>query len=111
MSIFEDKKHNNGKYIGQKPVMVPQVPEDTKDRTLYIVNNEVFRDNSVRHVPDPVAGVFPGNPGPEPQRLRQAKEFLGTLMGGNYNAIMERKFVQEDYDKAREATGMARKRK
>jgi hypothetical protein len=52
MSIFEDKKHNSIHYIGQKPVMVPQVPEDTKDGTYGLVNHTMMRDNSVRHVPN-----------------------------------------------------------
>ncbi len=71
MSIFEDKKHNNGKYVGQVPVL--SVPEDItrKTRVVYAVNG---RDNypwphSVRHVPDPMPNVFPGNPGPEPIKL------------------------------------------
>lgn len=31
MSIFEDKKHNNGKYVGQVPVT--PVPEDIAQHT------------------------------------------------------------------------------
>jgi hypothetical protein len=52
MSIFEDKKHNSLKYIGQKPVMVPQIPEDTSNGQWGIVDHTVFQNASVLHAPN-----------------------------------------------------------
>lgn len=51
MSIFEDKKHNDPAYIGQKPVMVPMTPADLRDATWGLINHAVEQPIGVRNLP------------------------------------------------------------
>ena len=51
MSIFEDKKHNDPRFIGQKPIRTVMVPDDTKDATLGLINHAVEQPMSVRNLP------------------------------------------------------------
>jgi hypothetical protein len=50
MSIFEDKKHNDPAYIGQKPVVAMMVPEQCDDYTYKLINHGVEQPMSVRNV-------------------------------------------------------------
>jgi hypothetical protein len=50
MSIFEDKKHNDPKYVGQKPVRTIMAPEDTRDATMGLINHAVEQPMSVRNL-------------------------------------------------------------
>jgi len=50
MSIFEDKKHNDPAYIGQKPVVAMMVPEQCHDYTYKLINHGVEQPMSVRNV-------------------------------------------------------------
>lgn len=52
MSIFEDKKHNDPKYVGQKPVRTIMAPEDTRDATYGLINHAVEQPMSVRNLPN-----------------------------------------------------------
>lgn len=51
MSIFEDKKHNDMRFIGQKPVAPVMTPDDTKDATYGLINHAVEQPMSVRNLP------------------------------------------------------------
>ena len=51
MSIFEDKKHNDPAYVGQKPVRVQMVPDDTRDATRGLINHAVEKSMSTRNLP------------------------------------------------------------
>lgn len=50
MSIFEDKKHNDLRFIGQKPVAPVMVPEDTKDASYGLINHAVEQPMSTRNI-------------------------------------------------------------
>lgn len=52
MSIFEDKRHNDPAYVGQKPIRTMQVPSESRDFTSRIINHAVEQDMNVRHVPN-----------------------------------------------------------
>jgi len=55
MSIFEDKKHNGLKYVGQKPVhvrMAPGTAQDDPDATYGLINHAVEQNMSVRNIPN-----------------------------------------------------------
>lgn len=52
MSIFEDKKHNDPAYIGQKPVVPVMVPEQSKDQTRGLINLAVQQPMAVRNIPN-----------------------------------------------------------
>jgi hypothetical protein len=51
MSIFEDKKHNDMRFVGQKPVAPIMTPADTKDATFGLINHAVEQPMSVRNLP------------------------------------------------------------
>jgi hypothetical protein len=78
MSIWEDKKHNDPKYVGQVPVT--PVPEDLSRhrRMSYSVDgrNQIPWPHSVRHVQDPFPNTFPGNPGPPTSRINPSGEVI-----------------------------------
>jgi len=50
MSIFEDKKHNDLAYIGQKPVVSTMIPAQSNDYTYKLINHGVEQPMSVRNV-------------------------------------------------------------
>ena len=50
MSIFEDKKHNDAAYIGQKPIATKMIPEQSNDYTYKLINHAVEQQMSVRNV-------------------------------------------------------------
>jgi hypothetical protein len=54
MSIFEDKKHNNGKYVGQKPVSA--TPDELRGNTWGNFSRNVEWPHEVKHVPNSDAG-------------------------------------------------------
>jgi hypothetical protein len=51
MSIFEDKKHNDPKYVGQKPVVVAMCPEDTQNGTYGIIDHTVATPMATKNLP------------------------------------------------------------
>lgn len=51
MSIFEDKKHNDPRFVGQKPVRSVMVPEDSKDASYGLINHAVETPMSTRNLP------------------------------------------------------------
>ena len=54
MSIFEDKHHNDPKYVGQKPVgPVMALPEDDEgDAKRGLINWKIMTPMSVRNIPN-----------------------------------------------------------
>ena len=50
MSIFEDKKHNDPAYVGQKPVVVVMCPEDTRNFTNRVIDHTVETPMSTRNI-------------------------------------------------------------
>lgn len=51
MSSFEDKKHNDPKYVGQKPVRTVMTPEDTPRGATYgLIDHSVEQPMSVRNL-------------------------------------------------------------
>lgn len=52
MNIFEDKKHNDMRFIGQKPVRSVMVPEESRDAKAGLINHQVEQPMSVKNLPN-----------------------------------------------------------
>jgi hypothetical protein len=75
MDIFENKNHRGMIYNGSKPVRVLQSPDEGLGNLYGHLDqggwgNQNASNLHVRHVPDPLPNVFPGNPGPKPEKVR-----------------------------------------
>jgi hypothetical protein len=94
MDIFENKNHRGLIYNGSKPVRVLQSPDEGLGNLYGHLDqggwgNQNASNLHVRHVPDPMSNVFPGNPGPQTVRISQTDRPLYGRGAGEYEGPMK----------------------
>jgi hypothetical protein len=119
MNKFENLNHR-GKliYNGHSPMRTLQAPDEGSGDLYGFYGQGGFGsqhsqdfDRHVRHVPDPLPNVFPGNPGPETQKASFDERFPRGVWSGGRGPSIDAAFSGDDPSKTEFPLGRALRKK